>query len=201
MKAHIGVDDESGLVHGLVGTVDNVVDVDPGRPAAWRERGLCGCRYTGVEQRPEHEGRAVIWLIAARRSNYKKLDRRSALYKTKRKTGKAKAQMRAKVEHPFRVAKRQFGCVIARFRGLVKSTAQLVTLFALSDLWMTRRRLLASAGEVRPKCRRWLPRGARACQKMQIMWRRGWSILIDPLAFKWAMAEVARKYRATSEHP
>ena len=36
-----------------------------------------------------------------------------------------------------------------RFRGLAKNTAQLVTLFALSNLWMARRHLLAGAGEVR----------------------------------------------------
>ncbi|WP_153017001.1 transposase, partial [Pseudomonas amygdali] len=56
---------------------------------------------------------------------------------------------RAKVEHPFRVIKRQFGYEKVRFRGLAKNTAQMVTLFALSNLWMARRHLLASAGEVR----------------------------------------------------
>jgi len=79
--------------------------------------------YTGVEKRPEHEGREVIWQIAARRSTYKKLSKRSALYKAKRKIEKAKAQVRAKVEHPFRVIKRQFGYVKVRFRGLAKNTA------------------------------------------------------------------------------
>ncbi|MFC3360338.1 transposase, partial [Azotobacter chroococcum] len=54
-----------------------------------------------------------------------------------------------KVEHPFRVIKRQFGYVKVRFRGLTKNTAQLVTLFALSNLWMARKHLLV-AGEVRP---------------------------------------------------
>nr|WP_279592498.1 transposase [Pseudomonas otitidis] len=69
-----------------------------------------------------------------------------------RKAGaiQAKAQVRAKVEHPFRVIKRQFGYVKTRFRGLAKNTAQLVTLFALSNLWMARRHLLTNAGEVRP---------------------------------------------------
>ena len=62
---------------------------------------------------------------------------------------KTKAQARAKVEHPFRVIKRQFGYTKVRFRGLVKNTAQLVTLFALSNLWMARRHLLTNAGEVR----------------------------------------------------
>ncbi|MFP6848097.1 MAG: IS5/IS1182 family transposase, partial [Pseudomonas sp.] len=48
-----------------------------------------------------------------------------------------------------RVIKRQFGYVKTRFRGLAKNTAQLVTLFALSNLWMARRYLLTNAGEVR----------------------------------------------------
>ena len=60
-----------------------------------------------------------------------------------------KAQVRAKVEHPFRVIKRQFGYTKVRFRGLAKNTAQLVTLFALSNLWMARRYLLTNTGEVR----------------------------------------------------
>ena len=44
--------------------------------------------YTGVEKRPEHEGREVIWQVAARRSTYKKLDKRCALYRAKRKIEK-----------------------------------------------------------------------------------------------------------------
>jgi len=55
---------------------------------------------------------------------------------------KTKARIRAKVEHPFRVIKRQFGHVKVRYRGLAKNTAQLHTLFALSNLWMVRRTLL-----------------------------------------------------------
>jgi len=50
--------------------------------------------------------------------------------------------MRAKVEHPFRQIKRQFGYTKARYRGLAKNTAQVLTLFALSNLWMVRRQLL-----------------------------------------------------------
>jgi IS5 family transposase len=64
------------------------------------------------------------------------------LYKAKRKIEYCKAQTRAKVEHPFRVIKRQFGYVKVRFRGLMKNTAQLTTLFALSNLWMARKQLM-----------------------------------------------------------
>lgn len=152
MKAHIGVDDESGLVHSVVGTAANVADVTQvDKLLHGDENVVCtDAGYTGVEKRPEHDGRKVIWQVAARRSTYKKLDKRSALYKAKRKIEKAKAQVRAKVEHPFRVIKRQFGYVKTRFRGLAKNTAQLVTLFALSNLWMARKHLLTNVGEVRP---------------------------------------------------
>jgi IS5 family transposase len=61
-----------------------------------------------------------------------------------------KASIRAKVEHPFRVHKQQLGHVKVRYRGLVKNTAQLKTLFALSNLWMARRKLLALDRVVRP---------------------------------------------------
>lgn len=151
MKAHIGVDDESGLVHSVVGTAANVADVTQVDKLLHGEENMVGADagYTGVEKRPEHEGREVIWQIAARRSTYKKLSKCSALYKAKRKIEKAKAQVRAKVEHTFRVIKRQFGYVKTRFRGLAKNTVQLVTLFALSNLWMARRHLLTNAGEVR----------------------------------------------------
>ncbi|WP_405118950.1 IS5 family transposase [Pseudomonas leptonychotis] len=151
MKAHIGVDAESGLVHSVVGTAANVADVTQvDKLLHGEENVVCAdAGYTGVEKRPEHEGRKVIWQVAARRSTYKKHGKRSLLYRVKRKIEKTKAQVRAKVEHPFRVIKRQFGYVKTRFRGLAKNTAQLVTLFALSNLWMTRRHLLTNAGEVR----------------------------------------------------
>ena len=151
MKAHIGVDDESGLVHSVVGTAANVADVTQVvKLLHGVENVVCAdAGYTGVEKRSEHAGREVIWQVAARRSTYRKLDKNSPLYKAKRKIEKAKAQVRAKVEHPFRVIKRQFGYVKVRFRGLAKNTAQLMTLFALSNLWMARRHLLTNAGEVR----------------------------------------------------
>ena len=63
-----------------------------------------------------------------------------------------KASIRAKVEHPFRVIKRQFGYVKVRYRGLKKNTAQLFTLFALSNLWMAR------SNDTGVKCRRLLKR-------------------------------------------
>ena len=53
------------------------------------------------------------------------------------------AKVRARVEHPFRIIKRQFGHVKTRYRGLAKNRANLFTLFALSNLFLVRRRLIA----------------------------------------------------------
>lgn len=49
------------------------------------------------------------------------------------------------------MVKRQFGLVKVRFRGLAKNTAHVVTLFALSNLWMARKQLMAMMGVVRPE--------------------------------------------------
>lgn len=90
----------------------------------------------------------MIWSIAARPSRYKKYGKTSLITRVYRKIEFAKAQVRAKVEHPFRVIKSQFGYMKVRFRGLAKNIAQQTALFALSNLWMVRKRLLAT-GEVR----------------------------------------------------
>ena len=64
---------------------------------------------------------------------------------------RVKAQVRARVEHPFRVVKRQFGYVKVRYRGLAKNTAQLTTLFALSNLWMVRHTVRVGEGGACPE--------------------------------------------------
>ena len=55
---------------------------------------------------------------------------------------RARPGIRAKVEHPFRVIKRQFGYTTMRSRGMKKNMAQLIKLFALSNVWMVRRVLM-----------------------------------------------------------
>lgn len=76
----------------------------------------------------------ATWHIAMRPGKRRLLEAGSAVALAER----VKAQVRARVEHPFRVVKRQFGYVKVRYRGLAKNTAQLTTLFALSNLWMVR---------------------------------------------------------------
>jgi IS5 family transposase len=151
MKAHIGVDADTGLTHSVVGTAANVADVTQvDQLLHGEETHVCGdAGYTGVEKRPEHEGRKMIRSISARPSNRRKNGEKSVIGRALRKIEYAKSQTRAKVEHPFRVIKRQFDYTKVRFRGLVKNTAQLVTLFGLSNLWMARPHLLELAGEVR----------------------------------------------------
>lgn len=99
MKAHIGADAESGLVHHVHGAAANVADAtEVAQLLHGDENVICAdAGYTGVEKRPEHEGRPVIWQIAARRSSYKHLSKRSVHYKARRKIEKVKAQARALV--------------------------------------------------------------------------------------------------------
>ncbi len=74
-------------------------------------------------------------------TNCKALDKVSAEGAIVEKIESVKARVRAKVEHPFRVIKCQFGYVKTRYRGLAKNTEQVFTLFALSSLWMVRHSL------------------------------------------------------------
>jgi len=150
MKAHIGVDADSGLVHTVTTTAANEADVEQvadllhgKEEQVWADSG-----YRGASSRVDRED--LQWNIAARPSDIAKLPKGRAKTKAQ-KAEHRKASVRAKVEHPFRVIKRQFGMVKVRFRGLAKNTAHVVTLFALSNLWMARKQLMALAGVVRPK--------------------------------------------------
>jgi IS5 family transposase len=149
MKAHIGVDADSGLVHTVTTTPANEADVEQvadllhgKEEQVWADSG-----YRGAQTRVERD---LTWNIAARPSDIAKLPEGRAKERVRRREHR-KASVRAKVEHPFRVIKRQFGLVKVRFRGLRKNTAHLVTLFALSNLWMARHRLIAMMGAVRPQ--------------------------------------------------
>jgi len=145
MKAHIGVDADSGLVHTVVGTSANVNDVTQGHALLHGEEVevFADAGYQGADKRPEATG--VKWHIAMRPGKRKVLNKATKLGALLDNIEKLKASVRAKVEHPFRVIKRQFGFTKVRYRGLAKNTAQLVTLFALSNLWMARRALIDGA--------------------------------------------------------
>lgn len=101
--------------------------------------------YQGVTKRAERTS-DTEWITAMRPGLRRALDKTQAVDALVDQRERLTASIRAKVEHPFRVIKRQFGYVKVRYRGLAKNTAQLMTLFALANLWMLRRRLMAAAG-------------------------------------------------------
>lgn len=143
MKAHIGADADSGLVHTVRGTSGNVHDVTEGNSLLHgQESDVYGdAGYQGANKRGDAKA-GVTWHVAMRPGKRKALNKDEPWGALTDKIEKAKAGIRAKVEHPFRVIKRQFGYIKTRYRGLGKNTAQLVTLFALSNLWMVRKNLM-----------------------------------------------------------
>jgi IS5 family transposase len=145
MKAHIGADAESGLVHTVMGTSGNVHDVTQGNSLLHGQESVAfgDAGYQGVEKRADANS-GIKWHIAMRPGRRKALNKDNEADALTDKAEKLKAGIRAKVEHPFRVIKRQFGFVKVRYRGLKKNTAQLITLFALSNLWMVRGKLMGA---------------------------------------------------------
>lgn len=140
MKAHIGVDAQSGLVHTLIGTAANVHDVTQAQSLLHGDEtdvfGDAG--YQGVEKREENLELPVTWHIAMRPSRRKALPN-TATGKLMEKLEHAKASIRAKVEHPFHVVKNLFKHRKARYKGMAKNTAQLFSLFGLANLLLARR--------------------------------------------------------------
>ena len=143
MKAHIGVDAESGLVHTVRGTSGHVSDIAEGNSLLHGQQTLAfgDAGYRGIEKRDDAKT-GVTWHIAMGPGKRKALNKDNEADALIDQAEKLKAGIRAKVEHPFRVIKRQFGFVKARYRGLKKNTAQIITLFALSNLWMVRSKLM-----------------------------------------------------------
>ena len=142
MKAHIGVDADSGLVHTVIGTAANVNDVTQGHALLHGEETVvfADAGYQGADKREDATG--VQWHVAMRPGKRRALDKNSPWGKLLDQAEQLKASVRAKVEHPFRVLKCQFGFTKVRYKGLAKNTAQLTTLFALGNLWMARGMLL-----------------------------------------------------------
>lgn len=143
MKAHIGADAESGLVHTVIGTPANTNDVTQAQALLHGEEVVAfgDAGYQGAHKRAEST--LKNWHIAMRPGKRKALDLNDPRDAICNEIERLKASVRAKAEHPFRVIKRQFGFTKVRYRGLAKNTAQLTTLFALSNLWMARRKLMA----------------------------------------------------------
>ena len=131
MKAHIGVDSESGLAHSVATTAANASDVTQayrllhgGEESVWGDAG-----YRGVGKRLETRGAGVDWQVAMRLGRRRHLEPDGMLAATERR----KASIRAKVEHPFLYVKRHFGYGKVRYRGLAKNTQRIALLLGFAN--------------------------------------------------------------------
>ncbi|MFL9891817.1 IS5 family transposase [Paraburkholderia sp. RL17-381-BIF-C] len=141
METHVGVDAESGLARTVIGTAANVHDINAAEALLHGQETdvYADAGYQGIEKRCK--ANAVRWHVAMRPGRRRELDLNDRLYAIYDQIERLKAGIRAKVEHPFRVLKQQFGYTKTRYRALMKNTAQTTTLFALGNLWMARKAL------------------------------------------------------------
>ena len=141
MKAHVGADVQSGLVHSVHTTAANEADVSQTEhllhgkeQSVWADAG-----YTGADKREALKDKELDWKIAEKRTKVKKLEEGSALRRLVEEIETLKAKVRSRVEHPFHIVKNLFGHRKARYKGLAKNTAQLFSLFALGNLVLAER--------------------------------------------------------------
>ena len=132
MKAHIGVDAESGLVHTLETTAANVSDVAVAHALLHggeaEVHGDAG--YQGVGKREENRDVEVDWRVAMKPGQRRQLDKSGSAEAAE----KRKASVRAKVEHPFLYVKRHFGYAKVRYRGLAQNRQRIALLLGFTNL-------------------------------------------------------------------
>jgi IS5 family transposase len=137
MKAHIGADRDSKLVHTVVVTAANVADITKTAELlhGQEKQVHADAGYTGVEKRVEIVAleRKIDWQIAHKRGQIKAM-KEGTEKETLKAVEKAKASVRAFVEHPFHILKNIFRHRKVRYRGLAKNGHQLYTLFGLANV-------------------------------------------------------------------
>lgn len=143
MKAHIGVDAESGIVHSVVATAANVNDVtQAGELLHGEETHAFGdSGYQGVDKREEAAG--PTWHVAMKPGKRRQLPVQHEWARKLEEVEKLKASIRAKTEHPFHVVKNLFRHRKVRYKGLAKNAAQLFSLFGLANMVIAKKRLMA----------------------------------------------------------
>jgi len=145
MKAHIGVDAGTGYVHAVTATAAHVHDLDQiaDLVRADDEVVYADAGYQGVVKRPDVAAdphlAGVEFRVAARKGVLK------TMAGPDRAVESRKASVRAKVEHPFLVVKRDFGFTKTRYRGIGKNLNHLHLLFASAN-WLMRARAVALMG-------------------------------------------------------
>ena len=140
MKAHVGVDSKSGIVHSVCTTAASVADkhmlpdlLHGNERKVWGDGGYQGQREVIREAAPHAQD------MTSRRTRYK-----DYVDELQRAKNRVKARVRAKVEHPFGIVKRIFGFEKTRYRGLWKNHQRLCVNFALANLYLHRKRLVLS---------------------------------------------------------
>jgi transposase, IS5 family len=145
MKAHIGADADSGLVHTVVGTAAHVADVTQASALLHGDENTVDADAgdLGADKREELAKTPLTWRIAMKRRPVKAIADAEFKALTER-CERLKALMRPRVEHPFHILKNRFGDRKVRDKGLEKNTVQWHTLFALDNLIIAKRALLAA---------------------------------------------------------
>jgi len=140
MKAHIGVDMRSGVVHTAAVTTGSVHDakmmddlIRADDRAVFGDKG-----YAGDRKKRAARQAGIYWAVKDQRKPGRQL---SASQKQRNWRHGA---VRAKVEHVFRVLKCQFGYRRVRYRGIAKNAAQVFSLLALANLYLARHKLMAA---------------------------------------------------------
>jgi len=137
MKAHVGVDSKQGIVHTAAATPANTSDsrvlpelLHGGERKVWGDGAYQGQGRVISEKAPLAQD------MTCRRTRY-----RNYVDELQRKKNRTKSRVRSKVEHVFRVMKRQFGFERVRYRGLAKNANRMFACLALVNLYITRKRL------------------------------------------------------------
>jgi IS5 family transposase len=138
MKAHIGVDAQTGTVHSLVTTPANVHDshcigglLHGKEQAVWGDSAYFGKSETIAKSAPH-----------ARQKIHRRGVRGRKLTEEDKLRNRELSRTRVRVEHVFGIVKNIFGFVKVRYKGLAKNTNYLYVSFALANLYMVRKRLL-----------------------------------------------------------
>ena len=138
MKAHVGSDSESGLAHSITHTPANVHDSqEMEKLLHGKEKEIFGDQaYADKTKKAEFEAEGITWNVSRKASPGKALSKRD------RQWNRTRSRIRAIGEHPFGVIKHLWGYRKVRYRGIFKNACQQFTLFALANLFLTRRSIL-----------------------------------------------------------
>lgn len=140
MKIHIGADVDSGAVHTVEVTPANEADISllPKLLRPEDEVIFADAGYTSDEYKRGSRKLGIRWCVQDKRKAGRNLS------SSQKKRNRKQSSIRARVEHVFRVIKRQFGFTKTRYRGLAKNAAQVNMLVGLANLYMLRGRLVAA---------------------------------------------------------